>query len=187
MSETAAGQNRPSDPEDCPECGFEASAISEANAEEVIRRLGPRYHTAISSSKPDEERLRRRPNPDTWSALEYTAHMRDVIAMWGWGLHRTLTEEGLELPAPDPELPDRTAVEGNYNSQDPTVVEAELSANAERMANKVATITTEQWQHTAYFGDTEIGPLWIVRKVAHEGQHHLLDIERSLRSPGLHE
>jgi hypothetical protein len=171
-------------PDDCAECAFEASAISEASAEEAIRILGPLYHAALTRPKPEVDRvtvLRRRPDPQTWSALEYAAHTRDVIALWGWALHKVLTEERPELPPADPELPERAAFQAAYNTQDPATVDLELTANAERMANKVATISSSQWRRAALFGDTEVTSLWIVRKVAHEGHHHLLDIAKSLR------
>ncbi len=181
--DVAAGaeRNRPIDPNDCEECGFDGPGITEMTAEDSIRSLGARYHATLAALGPDRDaRLRQRPDPNTWSALEYVAHVRDVIAMWGWILHRTLSEARPELPAADPGLQDRIASESSYNSQDPETVDGELSANAMRMADKVASIDSDHWQRTAQFGDTEVTPLWIVRKVAHEGHHHLMDIERSL-------
>lgn len=165
----------------CAECGFEDAAVSEGNAEETIRSLGARYRAALRIKEPSDALLRQRPEPTTWSALEYTAHVRDVVALWSYALHRTLTDDGPQLPAADPRLPDQVAAEADYAKQDPLAVEQELLANADRMARKVATIGADQWQRTASFGETEITPLWIIRKVAHEGHHHLLDIERSLR------
>jgi hypothetical protein len=167
----------------CAECGFDASVISETRAGEAIRTLGARYHEYLTCPRitEDPDVLRRRPSPDTWSALEYAAHMRDVIALWGWALHQTLSRDRPILPAGDSELPDRVAFEAAYNTQDPLAVDRELLANAERMAIKVSTIGSEQWQRTAVFGDIEVSPLWIVCKVAHEGHHHELDMERSLR------
>jgi uncharacterized protein YndB with AHSA1/START domain len=185
---TEAGpHNEPVGLEDCSECGFKASAVSQNNAEETIRSLGHRYEKALAlrsgcPAEPPDPWLRTQPEPGTWSVLEYTAHMRDVVALWGWGLHRTLKDEIPELPSDDPGLPDRVATETDYNGQDPATVVHELSANAERMADKVATITSEQWLHRAHFGEAEITPLWIVQKVAHEGHHHLLDIEKGLRA-----
>ena len=167
---------------ECAECGFDESVVSEANAEEAIRSLGPRYYAALIAPGSDEDAdalVRKRPDPETWSVLEYAAHMRDVIALWGFALHRTLTEDQPNLPAADPGFPDRAATEGSYNTQDPTTVARELSANADRMANKVATIGAGQWRRTASFGETEVTPIWIVRKVAHEGHHHLMDIQHS--------
>jgi hypothetical protein len=169
--------------EACSECGFNASAVSQNNAEEIVRSLGKRYEMALRTgpAEPPDVWLHTRPEPGTWSALEYTAHMRDVVALWGWGLHRTLSDEVPELPSGDPGLADREAANADYNSQDPATVVQDLSANSERMAKKIATITSEQWLRRAHFGEIEITTLWIVRKVAHEGHHHLLDIEKALR------
>jgi hypothetical protein len=84
--------------------------------------------------------------------------MRDVIALWGWALHRTLTDDQPTLPSADPDLAERAAAEASYNQQDPITVDRELSANAERMANKVATIGSHQWRRTAAFGEIEVTP-----------------------------
>lgn len=171
-------------PEDCAECGFVATVVSPSSAEAAVHALGGRYQAVLAGAGREEITdavLRRRRDADTWSALEYAAHMRDVIALWGWALHRTLTEDRPQLPPADPDLPDRAAAAAAYNDQDPLLVSQELSENAERMAKKVATIKPDQWHRVALFGDAEVTPLWIVRKVAHEGHHHLQDIDRSLR------
>ena len=102
--------------------------------------------------------------------------------MWGWGLHQALTVEHAQLPAVDTDLPDRVAAETDYNRQDPAAVTQELSGNAERMASKDGAISADQWRRKAVFGDVEVTPLWIVRKVAHEGEHHLWDIEMVLQT-----
>jgi hypothetical protein len=62
------------------------------------------------------------------------------------------------------------------------VVARQLSANAERMAAKVETIVPGQWDRTVVVGTEKMTALAIVRKVAHQGAHHLLDVGRSLRS-----
>lgn len=164
----------------CAECGFEAAVIVPESAAETVRGLGGSYRNKLIHPAIDDSILRHRQEPTTWSALEYAAHVRDVIALWGWALHRTLTEDQPQLPRPDPGLPDRAAAETSYNDQDPVTVVAELAANAERMAKKVATIASDQWQRSAIFGELYVTSLDIVRKVAHEGHHHLLDIEQCL-------
>jgi hypothetical protein len=126
--------------------------------------------------------LRKRPDPETWSALEYAAHMRDVIAVWGWTLHQSLTSDHPQLPRLDPDVADSSAAERRYNDQDPATVAGELAANAERMAAKVAAMKPDDWHRAVSLGDEEMTALAIARKVAHEGGHHLLDIGRSLRA-----
>jgi hypothetical protein len=169
--------------EHCPECGFEADTVDPHTAEATLRTMRGRYQTSFSqvlSQKDAAAVLRRRPDANTWSALEYAAHMRDVIALWGSALHRVLNEVRPEFFGLDPDLPDRFAAQTSYNSQDPSVVAQEFAANAERLAKKVATIAPDQWQRLAIFGEEQMTALAIVRKVAHEGHHHLLDIERCL-------
>jgi DinB family protein len=169
---------------DCVECGFRAESITPTNAQDTLSAVGARYRKSLAKVESGDAAgtaLRTRPNPKTWSPLEYAAHMRDVIALWGWALHRTLTEDQPQLPSPDPDLPDLAASENLYNSQDPSTVARELTENAERMARRVATIVApDQWQRLAHFGDMRVSALDIVRKVAHEARHHLLDIERAI-------
>ena len=172
-------------PDRCEECGFVQDAVTPENAEETIRALGRRYRaplTRLLAGENGDDVLRHRPTPGTWSAVEYAAHVRDVIALWGSTLHLTLTREHSELPQPDPDLADQYAAERDYHAEDPTAVADGLAANADRMANKVATIRPDQWDLRVRIGDEAMTVLGIVRKVAHEGGHHLLDIGRSLRA-----
>jgi len=108
--------------------------------------------------------------------------VRDVIALWGSTLHLALIEDGPHLPLPDPDIADRFAADSAYNGQDPRTVAQQLTANAERMADKIATIEPAGWDRTVVIGDEEMSALAIVRKVAHEGGHHLLDVGRCLRA-----
>ena len=48
------------------------------------------------------------------------------------------------------------------------------------MARKVTTIDADQWDEVIVLGDEEMTALAVVRKVVHEGTHHLMDIRRSL-------
>jgi hypothetical protein len=50
------------------------------------------------------------------------------------------------------------------------------------MARKIATIDADQWNRVIVLGDEEMAAIAVVRKVAHEGKHHLLDIDRSLHA-----
>jgi hypothetical protein len=176
---------RISPPAHCEECGFAAATVTAENAEASIRSVSGRYRAPLSRFLEGEDPnqiLRRRPDADTWSALEYAAHMRDVIALWGSTLHLALTQDHASLPLPDPSIADRYAADRSYNDQDPSTVAGEITANADRMAVKVAQIGRGQWERLVTVGDEEMSCLAIVAKVAHEAHHHLLDIGRSLRS-----
>ncbi|MFI5040973.1 MAG: DinB family protein [Acidimicrobiales bacterium] len=171
-------------PERCEECGFTAAAVTPANAEDTVRALGRRYRAPLTRLLPgeDAEVLRRRPDPATWSALEYAGHVRDLIANWGQALHLAVTQDRPHLARPDPGIADRWAAEQDYNHLEPAAVADQLAANADRMAAKVATVGHDAWDRVVFFGEEEMTALALVQKVAHEGGHHLLDIGRSLRA-----
>jgi hypothetical protein len=180
-----SGERRPMSPPDrCAECGFEAATIAPANAVGTVRALGGQYRVVLDVPFEHEPRdaLCRRPDAQTWSALEYAAHMRDVIALWGSSLHQALTLDRPHIQRPDSDIADRMADERDYNRQDPGAVVDQLSANAERMAAKVAKVGPEDWDREVVIGEEPITTLAIVRKVAHEGQHHLLDVRRCLQA-----
>ena len=171
-------------PERCEECGWLAANVTAESAEVAVSNLGPEYRAALTHLLPadPEDVLRRRPSAHSWSALEYTAHVRDVIALWSGALHKLLAEDRPVLPRPDPSIADEAAAAGGYNALDPTTTAEELVANANRMARKVTTIDADQWGRVIVLGDEEMTAIAVVRKVAHEETHHLLDIHRSLRA-----
>jgi DinB family protein len=172
-------------PERCEECGFDAASVTPVDAADTVRAFGRRYRAPLSRFLPGEDGpalVRKRPDATTWSALEYAAHMRDVLAMWGWVLNKALTEDRPQVPAPDPGIADRTAAERDYGSEDPGTVADELAANAERVAVKIEAIGAGGWERMVVVGDEELSSLAIVQKVAHEGHHHLLDVGRVLRT-----
>jgi len=182
MPDTAPRLIKP--PERCEECGWRAASVTTGNAESTVRDLGRRYRAPLTRLLPGDpdDLLRRRPSTATWSALEYAAHVRDVIALWGGALHKLLTEERPVVPRPDPSIADDAAAAGDYNTLDAMTTADELAANADRMARKIAIIRAEQWDRVIVLGDEEMTAIAVVRKVAHEGAHHLLDIGRSLRA-----
>src|SRR2546423_1313814 len=88
----------------CDECGFAAETFVVPDVAETIRGFGRRYRAPLTRFLPGEDGdavVRQRPDETTWSALEYAAHMRDVIMLWGWGLNAVLKDDHPVIPAPD--------------------------------------------------------------------------------------
>ena len=165
-------------PQHCDECGFEASSVGPEEAANAIRSIGPAFRDALAPV--DDQAVRRRPDASTWSALEYAAHMRDVIMLWGWGLNAVIKDDRPVIPVPEQsELDD---VSSAYATLDPPTVADELAANAERMAAKADAVGEDGWERAGDFGGDDITALDILRKVNHEGHHHLLDVGRVLRT-----
>jgi S-DNA-T family DNA segregation ATPase FtsK/SpoIIIE len=132
----------------------------------------------------DADRLRRRPEPDVWSALEYAGHVRDVLVVQRERLHLALTEE---CPAFVPMGRDERAVNDRYNEQDPLVVARDLAAAAGALAADFAALDDAGWQRTGIYNwptPTQRSMLWLGQHTVHEGEHHVRDVDRSLAAAG---
>src|SRR5438045_3765174 len=82
------------------------------------RRSYPwRFRSVVGPSSDDEELLRRRPDSKTWSALEYTAHVADLLEAMAPQLTEIAQKDNPEIV--DPIDPDHRAAERRYNDMDP--------------------------------------------------------------------
>jgi DinB family protein len=169
--------------EPCGECGFDYDAISVNEGIEKLRSLPRRYRAPLTRFLPGEDGdavVRQRPGATTWSALEYAAHMRDVVMFWNWALKKVFNEDAPVLPPPNEDELDGVAA--GYAALDPVTVADELAANVERMVARAEGAAEASWDRAGDFGGIPMTALDIVRKVDHEGHHHLLDIGRGLRA-----
>jgi S-DNA-T family DNA segregation ATPase FtsK/SpoIIIE len=171
--------------ERCAECGFDGAKLSTAGTVDGIRSLARRFRAPLTRFLPGEDGdavVRFKPDPSTWSALEYACHVRDVLDVYQGRVARTLAEN---TPTLDSMGRDERALRDRYNEQDPAVVADDLAANGERLASQLDGLTEADWAREAihpYPEPAARSVLWMVRHVVHEGSHHLLDIGRVLRS-----
>ncbi len=166
----------------CEECGFDDEALDPAAIPAALRSFAKRYRAPLSRFLPGEDGdslVRERPAPDTWSALEYAAHVRDVFGNYQRWIRQILAEDRPVLEGP---APDDLAVERKYGDDDPAAVAEALAANAERLAALVETVPADGWDRVGLRRDEERSVLLLARRAVHEGSHHLLDIGRGLRA-----
>ena len=78
--------------------------------------------------------------------------------------------------------PDHLAMERRYNEEDPAGVADALAANAERLAATVEGLPAGVWDRVGLRRNEERSVRFTARRAVHEGNHHLLDIGRGLRS-----
>lgn len=169
--------------EACDECGFDPSKVAPADLPDAIRGLVRRYRAPLTRFLPGEVPdvvVRTRPSPDTWSALEYACHVRDVLRVFDGRVSRVLAEERPDLGWWDHEA----AVDDEaYNAQAPVEVVEELAHRADAFAETLAAVPEDGWDRA---GTRRNGELFTVvglgRFALHEGNHHLLDVGRSLRT-----
>jgi hypothetical protein len=127
---------------------------------------------------PDHQ-LRQRPDPTTWSVLEYICHLRDVFAATTIRLYRTRTED---RPALEPIFNDLRATRFHYNNRDLVAVLDELTDNVDGLRQEVGRVPDAEWDRQATRRPDEVRTArWLVRQAMHEGTHHLRDIRAVAR------
>jgi hypothetical protein len=161
----------------CHQCGLTASQVDRgdlagavgAECERWVVLLGEHLHTAD---------LRYRPEATTWSALEYAAHVRDVLGVFADRVELALTEDRPEFGRWDHEA---TAVAERYNDQDPELVALVLLARGRRLASLLGSVEPLQWEREGTRRGTERFTVdGLGRFALHETRHHRLDAERSI-------
>lgn len=165
------------EPERCDECGFDATRLTVTDGVAALRSLGRRWRELFRNVPAD--RLRARPDPQTWSALEYAAHTRDVIKLVGWGMDQVLKTDGLSLPGVEP---DPLGADHGYNALDPEIVLNELEAEANAVAARAEAARPGAWSHRARLEGESLSAEWFPKHIVHDATHHLRDVDRGLEA-----
>jgi hypothetical protein len=173
----AAGQTRAVTRihERCEACGFDGGGYSDSALLDALRGLGDRWCAQLAEAG---DRLRTRPEPATWSAIEYAAHSRDITALHAYGVEQALTGEEPAYPAFSDDLVE-AAVAG-YGDADPNGVVDALTAAAERAAQLAEEVGADQWTRGLTVGEVRSDVRRLLEHALHDSLHHLDDVERGL-------
>lgn len=154
---------------ECAECGYDASSVTATDVAAAVRRNAISWIAVLE--RPD---VGRRPDPSTWSPLEYACHVRDVFRLYDYRLSLMLEQDDPLYPNWDQ---DATALENRYDEQDPAVVGPELVDAAGAIAERFDGVAGEQWQRRGRRSD---GASFTVdtfaRYFLHDVVHHLNDV-----------
>lgn len=153
----------------CPECGFDAAKVDPTAIGATVRTLVPRWQAALA-----RDDVRDRPQPATWSTLEYGAHVRDVFRVMDQRLELLLDQDDPQFANWDQ---DATAVAERYGEQDPALVAQQLGAAAVVLADRYDSVPSDAWQRP---GRRSNGSVFTVdtlgRYMLHDVLHHLHDV-----------
>lgn len=153
----------------CPDCGMDTSRLGFRDLPGLIRANAAAWPTVLE--RPD---VRDRPDPQTWSPLEYAAHVRDVFRIFAVRLQLVLDEDD---PAFENWDQDATAVEERYGEQDPQRVSAELTDAARMLAAAFERVPDEALTRTARRSDgARFTTETLGRYFIHDPVHHLWDV-----------
>ena len=153
----------------CPDCGYDGPAFDVAVSGAALRDLGERWKQVLL-----RDDISVRPRPNKWSALEYACHVRDVFRIFDQRLALMLIEDDPEFENWDQ---DKTAIEDDYQRQDPATVAVELGTAAAALAGRFDTVQPGQWDRRGLRSD---GSAFTVATLStylmHDPVHHLWDV-----------
>ncbi|WP_072688418.1 DinB family protein [Rhodococcus marinonascens] len=153
----------------CPDCGFDSTATRYEDISVMVRANAEAWSPVLNRSD-----VAVRPDGQTWSALEYAAHVRDVFHIFDVRLRLMLDESDPVFPNWDQ---DEAAVTERYNDQDPDAVGAGLLVAAGSVADAFEAVAPDLRGRTGRRGD---GASFTVESLAkyfvHDPVHHLHDV-----------
>jgi DinB superfamily len=153
----------------CPECGFEAAAVAAEDVAGRIRAFTDPWPIVLGRSG-----VRERPDPATWSVLEYACHVRDVCRLFDRRLRSMLEQDD---PLFEDWDQDRTAVQDRYGEQDPADVASTLAVAAAGWADTYAAVGSDEWDRTGTRSNgSRFTVLSLGRYGLHDLAHHLHDV-----------
>lgn len=164
----------------CAGCGL-------VNGELAARAIGAQVRDEVHAfgellAQADDDAVRRRPAPDTWSALEYGVHVRDLLTVFAERIIRTLAEHDPQLGWWDHEA----AIEDGFaNESDVGAVVDDLGRNAAKLSEALRLVSDDDWDRPATRRPGEHMTIEVqARFTLHEVVHHRTDAAASLAAAG---
>lgn len=153
----------------CQDCGFDASAIAPADVAVQVHELTAPWERVLAAPG-----VRQRPEPTTWSPLEYACHVSEVLEVFAGRFTLIRTQADPSLPNWDQ---DAAAVRGGYSAQDPGAVAHQIPDRVETLQAALAPFEGADWERAARRSDgAEFTALSLARYLAHDLAHHLHDV-----------
>ncbi|OLE69743.1 MAG: hypothetical protein AUI36_04535, partial [Cyanobacteria bacterium 13_1_40CM_2_61_4] len=154
----------------CPQCGHNP-------ARTPVHSLGGEGIESATDwgqflSGVDQGYLRTSPAPGVWSPIQYAAHVRDMLRVFGDRILLAVEEDSPIVPWFDPseEEWDR------YNKLDPGDVASDVAVQADRLAAILEDRRDQDWDRTAVRdGVDHFTVAGMACFAVHEAHHHLLD------------
>ncbi len=131
----------------------------------------------------DEAYLRRIPKPGVNSPLQYGAHVRDILRVYGDRMVLGVEQDAPTVPIFNPPQ----EVWEEYNRLHPEELADDIETQASRLADTVAHMEPDAWSRIVIndrgqYGVYSFTVAGLARNAVHEAHHHLLDAEGTLFS-----
>lgn len=182
----------------CAECGFDASVVAAADLADLLASLTAPWQDVLV-----REDVGQRPEPTTWSPLEYACHIHEVLDVFAGRFELILAEDDPTLPNWDQDV---ASLDGAYAAQDPAVIAREIPERTTALvavlarfdgtghpegvqdlyenAGKACETSIFLWGRRARRSDgAEFTALSLARYLVHDLAHHLHDVGAGDRVP----
>jgi hypothetical protein len=155
----------------CPDCGFDFSDTATTTALALLLDLPREFRDALNV--PDEA-LRERRDDIGWTAIEYCAHVAEV-------LHSTRKRLVLAFERDDRNVspPHLEAVRASARTARTENVLASLAAACRDVARLAGNTPGHAWEHTARSDHDIVTAQEILTDALHEAHHHVRDAKRA--------
>ncbi|WP_420110475.1 DinB family protein [Pseudactinotalea sp.] len=160
----------------CDECGFDPAGVTRATLADRLAAGAAGWHERLVADD-----ARRRPFPSVWSPTEYAAHVRDMAGVMVGRLTLILTEEDPSFADWDQ---DAAALAGDYASEGPGEVAAQVGSAVGELAAAYAAVTQEQWDRPGRRSNGSVFTAYTLGVYAlHDLEHHVHDVRHHPGAP----
>jgi hypothetical protein len=163
----------------CPQCGQHPAALSPSLLGELTAESSVAWREFLL--KADDIYLRTIPEPGVFSPIQYAAHVRDILRVYGDRMVLGVEEDSPTVPIFNP----AQEVFESYNRLDAQELAADLEAQAQRLAKIVEDMGPADWSRVVIndrgqYGVYTFTVAGLACNAVHEAHHHLLDAKGTL-------
>jgi DinB superfamily len=167
--------------EPCPQCGYNPSSLSPSSLGDLAVEQAAAWREFLVQS--DDAYLRTNPEADIYifSPLQYGAHVRDILRVYGDRMALGVEEDSPTVPMFNP----AQEVFDSYNQLAPEELGADIEAQARRLADLVENMDPSSWPRIVIndrgiYGVYTFTVAGLACNAVHEAYHHLLDAKGTL-------
>jgi hypothetical protein len=172
--------------DECPQCGLQPGAEPPEALGAMAVELAGAWREFLMTA--DEDYLRTNPEPGVFSPIQYGAHVRDILRVYGDRVLLAMAEDDPVVPTWNPGEDEWE----RYNALGREELAADLEAQADRLAGILDDLDDDAWSRTvtreALVAGTDAVYRFTVAGIAsyavHEAHHHLLDADGTLPAGG---
>jgi hypothetical protein len=163
----------------CPQCGFHAAALPRSALAPTLLDSAAAWQEFLLAA--EDAYLRTNPEPGVFSPLQYGAHVRDILRVYGDRVLLAVEQENPTFPQFNPE----EDVWEAYNQLAAAELAVDLDAQARRLAGILEGLAPEGWSRTLTRDGGKDGVFTFTVSgqacyAVHEAHHHLLDANGTL-------